>query len=120
MVRPDGLAGADHRGRGGGPGEQRAHRRAGQGHRRQVVGGPGDRVGGQEDQGNLRHPARVRNARAREAGTALLFLLPLLVLVLALILYPVYRAVWLSLTDKLVGYPERFVGLRNYRYLVED
>ena len=61
-----------------------------------------------------------RRARVREAGTALLFLLPLFVLVVALIVYPVYRAVWLSLTDKLVGYPERFVGLRNYAYLAGD
>ncbi|HEX7213093.1 MAG TPA: sugar ABC transporter permease [Methylomirabilota bacterium] len=61
-----------------------------------------------------------RRARVREAATALLFLLPLLVLVVALIFYPVYRAVWLSLTDKLVGYPERFVGLRNYFYLAQD
>jgi len=61
-----------------------------------------------------------KRARIREAGTALLFLLPLLVLVVALIVYPVYRAVWLSLTDKLVGYPERFVGLQNYFYLAED
>ena len=61
-----------------------------------------------------------RRARFREAGTALLFLLPLLVLVVALIVYPVYRAVWLSLTDKLVGYPERFVGLKNYAYLAQD
>jgi ABC-type sugar transport system permease subunit len=64
--------------------------------------------------------SRWRRARFREAATALLFLLPLLVLVVALILYPVYRAVWLSLTDKLVGYPERFVGLRNYAYLAGD
>jgi ABC-type sugar transport system permease subunit len=35
------------------------------------------------------------------------------VLVVGLIVYPIYRAVWLSFTDKLVGYPERFVGLRN-------
>ena len=48
------------------------------------------------------------------------FLQVLLVLVVALIFYPVYRAVWLSLTDKLVGYPERFVGLRNYVYLAQD
>jgi multiple sugar transport system permease protein len=61
-----------------------------------------------------------RRARFREAGTALLFLLPMMVLVVALIVYPVYRAVWLSLTDKLVGYPERFVGLQNYFYLAED
>jgi multiple sugar transport system permease protein len=59
-------------------------------------------------------------ARRRDTGTALLFLLPLFVLVVGLIIYPFYRAIWLSLTDKLVGYPERFVGLRNYAYLVAD
>jgi len=56
----------------------------------------------------------------RDTGTALLFLLPLFVLVVGLIIYPFYRAIWLSLTDKLVGYPERFVGLRNYEYLAGD
>ena len=50
----------------------------------------------------------------------MLFLLPLFVLVVALIVYPFYRAIWLSFTDKLVGYPERFVGLRNYVYLIHD
>ena len=59
-------------------------------------------------------------ARGRETGTALLFLLPLFVLVVGLIFYPFYRAIWLSLTDKLVGYPERFVGLQNYVYLARD
>jgi multiple sugar transport system permease protein len=59
-------------------------------------------------------------ARRRDAGTAFLFLVPLLVLVVGLIIYPFYRAIWLSLTDKLVGYPERFVGLRNYAYLIDD
>ena len=59
-------------------------------------------------------------ARGRETGTALLFLLPLFVLVVGLIIYPFYRAIWLSLTDKLVGYPERFVGIRNYTYLAQD
>ena len=55
-----------------------------------------------------------------DTRTALLFLLPLFVLVVGLIVYPFYRAVWLSFTDKLVGYPERFVGLRNYAYLLQD
>ncbi len=41
-------------------------------------------------------------------------------LVVGLILYPFCRAVWLSFTDKLVGYPEHFVGLRNYLYLLQD
>jgi multiple sugar transport system permease protein len=58
--------------------------------------------------------------KRRDTGTALLFLLPLFVLVVGLIVYPFYRAIWLSLTDKLVGYPERFVGLRNYLYLAAD
>jgi multiple sugar transport system permease protein len=58
--------------------------------------------------------------RHRDTGAAVVFLLPLLVLVVALIAYPFARAIWLSLTDKLVGYPERFVGLRNYDYLLHD
>lgn len=64
-------------------------------------------------------PAR-RRAWRRDTGTAVLFLLPLFVLVVALIIYPFYRAIWLSFTDKLVGYPERFVGLKNYVYLIHD
>ena len=65
-------------------------------------------------------PSFRGGARRRDAATALLFLLPLFVLVVGLIIYPFYRAIWLSLTDKLVGYPERFVGLRNYAYLAAD
>src|SRR5216117_3097075 len=62
-----------------------------------------------------------RAARQRhDTRTAALLLLPLLVLVVGLIVYPISRAVWLSFTDKLVGYPERFVGLRNYLYLAND
>jgi multiple sugar transport system permease protein len=64
-------------------------------------------------------PSR-RRVWPRDSGAALLFLLPLFVRVVALIAYPFYRAIWLSLTDKLVGYPERFVGLRNYLYLLRD
>ena len=58
--------------------------------------------------------------RPRDTGAAFLFLSPLLLLVVGLIAYPFTRAIWLSLTDKLVGYPERFVGLRNYAYLLDD
>jgi len=67
----------------------------------------------------VHRPAR-RRPRRPDTGTAVLFLLPLFVLVVGLIVYPFYRAIWLSFTDKLVGYPERFVGLRNYLYLVHD
>lgn len=64
--------------------------------------------------------AARRHASRRDTGTAFLFLLPLFVLVMGLIVYPFQRAIWLSFTDKLVGYPERFVGLRNYVYLIHD
>jgi len=74
-------------------------------------------VAGAED--SARRPVSRRSSR-RDTGTAVLFLLPLFVLVVALIVYPFYRAVWLSFTDKLVGYPERFIGLRNYIYLFHD
>lgn len=65
-------------------------------------------------------PRARRRPRRRDTGTALVFLLPLFVLVIALVVYPFYRAIWLSFTDKLVGYPERFVGVRNYLYLLND
>ena len=69
MVRGDRMAGAGHGSGGGGAGQQRADRRAGQGYRRQVVGRPGDRLGRQEDQGDLRHAGGVvsptRGARSR-------------------------------------------------------
>ncbi len=64
-------------------------------------------------------PARRRRAH-RDTGTAFLLLLPLFALVIGLIFYPFSRAIWLSFTDKLVGYPERFVGWKNYAYLIQD
>ncbi len=49
-----------------------------------------------------------------------LFILPLVVLVLALVGYPLVSAVYVSLTEKYVGYPARFVGLKNYADLSRD
>ena len=66
------------------------------------------------------HPREGWYASRRDTSTAILFLLPLFVLVVALIVYPFYRAIWLSFTDKLVGYPERFVGFKNYLYLLNE
>lgn len=56
----------------------------------------------------------------RDARAAYLFLTPLFVLVLGLILYPFLQALRLSFTDKMVGYPEQFVGFKNYVYLIND
>jgi multiple sugar transport system permease protein len=55
-----------------------------------------------------------------DAGVGYLFVLPLVVLVLLLIAYPLGSAVYLSLTEKYVGYPPRFVGLKNYVDLTGD
>ncbi|PYM82151.1 MAG: sugar ABC transporter permease [Candidatus Rokuibacteriota bacterium] len=55
-----------------------------------------------------------------DAGIGYLFVLPLVVLVLLLIAYPLGSAVYLSLTEKYVGYPPRFVGLKNYVELTGD
>jgi multiple sugar transport system permease protein len=48
------------------------------------------------------------------------FVLPLVVLVLALVAYPLASAVHVSLTEKYVGYAARFVGLKNYVDLARD
>lgn len=49
-----------------------------------------------------------------------LFVLPIVVLVLALVAYPFCYAVYLSLTRKYVGMPPVFVGLENYVRLTFD
>jgi ABC-type sugar transport system permease subunit len=49
-----------------------------------------------------------------------LFILPIVVLVLALVAYPFTYAVYLSMTRKFVGMPPVFVGLENYVRLASD
>lgn len=55
-----------------------------------------------------------------DAWLGYLFVLPLVVLVLCLVAYPLGNAVYISLTTKYVGYPPRFVGLKNYIDLSSD
>ncbi len=49
-----------------------------------------------------------------------LFVLPIVVLVLALVAYPFCYAVYLSMTRKFVGMAPEFVGLENYIRLASD
>src|SRR6202795_3797891 len=49
-----------------------------------------------------------------------LFVLPIVVLVLALVAYPFCYAVYLSMTRKFVGMPPVFVGFENYLRLASD
>jgi multiple sugar transport system permease protein len=65
---------------------------------------------------------RQRNAsitRLKRRLEPWLFLLPLL-LVFALVAYPLLSSIWLSLTDKRVGMSPTFIGFENYRALISD
>src|SRR5262245_51469667 len=61
---------------------------------------------------------RVNRVQERLLGYALIA--PLAVLIVSLIAYPFLNAIWLSLTEKMVGYPAHFVGFRNYTALYES
>ena len=61
----------------------------------------------------------MRRRHVSESALGLLGVLPALLLIGGLILYPVGYAVWLSLLDKHSFFPaERFVGLRDFRQSV--
>ncbi len=65
------------------------------------------------------HPAQGQPWRQQFIG--FLVVLPALLLILGLILYPVAYSVWLSLLEKHSFFPqERFIGLENYIYLWSD
>jgi len=58
--------------------------------------------------------------RVQERLLAYALILPVALLIVGLIAYPFLNAIWLSLTEKMVGYPARFVGLNNYIALWES
>jgi len=67
------------------------------------------------------HGPRGGRRPLRHATLGLLGIAPALLLVAALILYPVGYAIWLSLHEKHSFFPaERFVGLRNYADIIHD
>jgi multiple sugar transport system permease protein len=45
---------------------------------------------------------------------------PTVIILLLLIAYPFVLALWLSMTNKLVGQPGTFVGLKNFIFLLDD
>jgi multiple sugar transport system permease protein len=70
-------------------------------------------------------PAAARRRRGRfwdrEAPLAYLFLVPGAVLLLLFMAYPFGLGIYLSLTDKMVGFADfDFIGLDNYRLLLND
>ncbi|HYO30263.1 MAG TPA: sugar ABC transporter permease [Thermomicrobiales bacterium] len=57
----------------------------------------------------------------REAPLADLFMVPGALLLLLFMAYPFGLGIYLSLTDKMVGFADfDFIGLENYRYLLRD
>lgn len=73
----------------------------------------------------VRAPTLSRRPRGslrlrREARLAYALLTPTLLVVLFLVAYPFFSAMYLSLQNKMVGSPGRFVGLENYAELLRD
>jgi ABC-type sugar transport system permease subunit len=54
----------------------------------------------------------------RELLGGLLLLAPALLILLGLVIYPFFYAIWLSFSDKTVGNVGQFVGLANFRYVI--
>jgi multiple sugar transport system permease protein len=65
-------------------------------------------------------PRRPSFALRREGRLAYALLTPTLLVILFLVAYPFCAAVLLSLQDKMVGAPGRYVGLANYLELLQD
>jgi multiple sugar transport system permease protein len=55
--------------------------------------------------------------RNRTSGLGYILLAPIVVCLLALVVYPFVFAVWISFTNREIGTAGEFVGLANFRYL---
>ncbi|MHB2167800.1 carbohydrate ABC transporter permease [Alsobacter sp. R-9] len=56
-------------------------------------------------------------ASTQEAVFAYALVLPVVLLLLALVAYPFFYAIWVAFTDRVVGNDGKFIGLANFRYL---
>lgn len=67
-----------------------------------------------------RHQILLR-IHEKESGLAWLFMLPGLLILIVFMAYPFVYGIYISMTDAYVGMPgERFIGLANYRWLLDD
>jgi multiple sugar transport system permease protein len=62
----------------------------------------------------------LRRWLGRDFALGYSLLLPLLVVIFLLLAYPIGMALWITLQDKTIGMPGRFIGLENYRALLLD
>jgi ABC-type sugar transport system permease subunit len=61
---------------------------------------------------------RRASARVREERWGKALLLPTVLMLVGLVLYPFFYAIWLSFTDKTIGSAGQFVGLKNFSYVI--
>ncbi len=54
----------------------------------------------------------------RQSMMGYLLVLPVVLCILTLVIYPFFYAIYISFTDRMVGQPGNFIGLANYRYLI--
>lgn len=54
----------------------------------------------------------------REMLLGYLLVTPVVVCLLVLVVYPFFYAIWISFTNRMVGQSGQFVGLANFRYLI--
>ncbi|MGO8919634.1 MAG: carbohydrate ABC transporter permease [Stellaceae bacterium] len=75
-----------------------------------------------QTQTTLRAPARRRTWRLDDSRTllGLVFMLPAAVLLLVFLTYPLGLGLWLGLTNRNIGGTGHFVGLGNFRSLLDD
>jgi multiple sugar transport system permease protein len=63
-------------------------------------------------------PARWPSVRTRESLGGMALLAPTVLILVGLVLYPFFYAIWLAFSDKTVGSPGQFVGFRNFIYVL--
>jgi len=66
------------------------------------------------------HRPRLQRILGRDYRLGYILLIPLIVVLFGLLAYPIFTALGITLQDKTVGMPGRFIGLENYRELLFD
>jgi len=70
--------------------------------------------------GPSRGPSYVHRLVKPEALTGYFLISPAVFLMTVLLAYPFVLAVWISLTNRVLGEPGRFVGIENFLRLIQD
>jgi multiple sugar transport system permease protein len=77
-------------------------------------------VQGRRNQGGVQGQNMLSRALNNSNVLGLLFMLPLTIILVIFLTYPLGLGVWLGFTDAKIGRAGEWIGLGNYRYLVGD